>query len=567
MSQSPTAVVLPRSPPPPPYIAMSDARLYSPAQPPPRRAPPHIEPTDPVASSSSTPSSEHFSSSTLATTPSTLPHGHAQRTWRQTPNVPEHMQRRHHLSTISPITGQHEDRNRWLSEDEGTGPSSTAQTVNRRRRRNDHRDAHDRLPGVHSTAIIDRPKPPDRDKIVQSRLPRPARVLSPEPPRVPSQPSASASTPVSGGIGGDPPRILDIVRPPSNVAQVFSTASTGGEQPQIDPHRAPTQTSSSGPAAMRSQFGPPRGDRSVKDNPSGSDSEGSEGDRETSIRRDLLQRLRRILSWYVVAVKANADWLRSVLCPSVHGVQPPLHHPITLPCGHTLSADHIPIPIPAPLDLPPGTPAHDVYAAQQKHHEQRLSLWASVMCPMPGCKRYSPNAAISGVGRVVRDMSYFDIDPVETARLPARAERGENLPSGVMYYPPAQPAPPAYSIDPPVTVTGSPLLDVNVDKIIHLIQRELDILDGKESHPAPADVVDVAETSEQSDATPSSPSSSIEPKRRRHFLGLGGSAVLELTFDRELMGLLECDVCALLLYEPVTTPCQHVSESYELSSI
>lgn len=30
-------------------------------------------------------------------------------------------------------------------------------------------------------------------------------------------------------------------------------------------------------------------------------------------------------------------------------------------------------------------------------------------------------------------------------------------------------------------------------------------------------------------------------------------------FEKELMGIVECDVCALLLYEPVTTPCQHVS--------
>jgi hypothetical protein len=30
--------------------------------------------------------------------------------------------------------------------------------------------------------------------------------------------------------------------------------------------------------------------------------------------------------------------------------------------------------------------------------------------------------------------------------------------------------------------------------------------------------------------------------------------------EKELLGLLECDVCSMLLYEPVTTPCQHVSK-------
>ncbi|EIW70926.1 hypothetical protein TREMEDRAFT_21645, partial [Tremella mesenterica DSM 1558] len=28
-------------------------------------------------------------------------------------------------------------------------------------------------------------------------------------------------------------------------------------------------------------------------------------------------------------------------------------------------------------------------------------------------------------------------------------------------------------------------------------------------------------------------------------------------FSKDLMGMLECDVCAMLLYDPVTTPCQH----------
>ncbi|RXK38932.1 hypothetical protein M231_03777 [Tremella mesenterica] len=31
----------------------------------------------------------------------------------------------------------------------------------------------------------------------------------------------------------------------------------------------------------------------------------------------------------------------------------------------------------------------------------------------------------------------------------------------------------------------------------------------------------------------------------------------EWKFSKELMGILECDVCAMLLYDPVTTPCQH----------
>jgi hypothetical protein len=42
-------------------------------------------------------------------------------------------------------------------------------------------------------------------------------------------------------------------------------------------------------------------------------------------------------------------------------------------------------------------------------------------------------------------------------------------------------------------------------------------------------------------------------------VGTGSASPYDWPFQQDLMTTLECDVCAILLYDPVTTPCQHVS--------
>lgn len=301
----------------------------------------------------------------------------------------------------------------------------------------------------------------------------------------------------------------------------------------------------------------------------------------------------------------------SAFCPSTSGSAPLLHRPITLPCGHTLSADHVSIPAPQKITFDPNLPAHEVYALQQRQHAQRLSLWASVMCPIPSCKRYSPSAATAPLNPSSSD---GDDDSIDLSQRPVSsgAQRGEMLASGVTYYPPPPPPSNDYSGSQPNVVLepGSPLLDISVEKIIGIVQREMARLEhdaelststtttalrNVELHDREDIVVDVRElqgnhqegeadggvSPAASDDSASSAALGRAPsKRRRNRLdqnhdqdqqqpshshsqvpggtyrrqGQGG-------FEKDMLAILECDVCACLLHEPVTTPCQHVSPS------
>jgi hypothetical protein len=141
------------------------------------------------------------------------------------------------------------------------------------------------------------------------------------------------------------------------------------------------------------------------------------------------------------------------------------------------------------------------------------------------------------------------------------------LASGVTYYPPPLPAPPAYTPD--QSDGPSPLLDITVDKIIGLIRRE------KESRAsAEAETTDVDEDEDEvnhqraqsanlSTGPPSPLARRVSKRRRntiRHSPSSRSSSPDEWPFKKELASVLDCDVCAMMLYDPVTTPCQHVSQ-------
>lgn len=270
-----------------------------------------------------------------------------------------------------------------------------------------------------------------------------------------------------------------------------------------------------------------------------------------------------------------------------------------------MSSEHLYIPSPAPIPLGVQLP-HELYAAQQRQHQQRLNLWAGIMCPIPSCKRYSPHA---GTSQVVDPQTHQAVAPIpgtSAAGTTATMLRGEVLSSGVTYYPPTPIAPPAYSAEPPVTETGSPLLDVTVDKVMSLVLRELDTADEEDEREHEREYEDGDEEEGQGGSRSLSeygPSTQIggdtdsegddeddhlphtclsqdlsllgsvsiagtrnRSQRRRNVFRRGPQrrfphhpiTPIPLPFEKELMGLLECDVCSMLLYEPVTTPCQHV---------
>ncbi|WVQ99150.1 hypothetical protein IAU59_006282 [Kwoniella sp. CBS 9459] len=552
--------------------------------------------------------------STAPTTPSASTPIPAQRTWRPTANVPRHVHQRHRR-----VGSGVEDGNRWLSEDEGLGSEAIGVPATRRRRRrstieqdrdgpNDDGDGGGpssvvgRSGGsgggkIRSTGdainVINRAKSPSTSPLVR---PRPSRARSFE---VPSSTSESLSVPAlnhetrqtrSSGIGSNPPRIDQLVPPPSardarvglgiTTSSAESSRTSASSVRQADPTILPS-TVGNVPDFARGRGGDGIGGIHLPIS--------NIGDIETAAmrrakRRQLVEKLQKILG--------------CALCPPVDGAAPPLHHPITLPCGHTLSASHISIPTPVPLQFTNEAP-HEIHAAQQRQHQQRLALWSGVMCPIPTCKRYSPNANVSG------PLAYVGVDDVESesvSRAPmvsSGSHRPGTLASGVSYYPPPQAlAPPAYSPEAPVNENGSPLLDICVDKIMNLVQRETEREDIDENERIRGDDTDVSDSSDDEEEirpavlhtsltqdfthlTSSSSSSrsllghgggsGIElsrtgSKRRRHQHRSAGRPratleqnrnVVEWPFEKELMGTLECDVCAMLLYEPVTTPCQH----------
>ncbi|WWD17561.1 hypothetical protein CI109_102002 [Kwoniella shandongensis] len=539
--------------------------------------------------------------STAPTSPQQSVAGGGERIWRRTANVPHNFRRNRRNSQ------PHEDEhNRWLSEDEGLGSAGSSvrprrslrRTANRSTDRDDRGNGGggggDAGPTTRSTRANPRDKVLTHDDaiagIAEAKMPSHSPTGRPHPVRTrsyePTPSSSRSNLPVvpvdvtQQTLGTYPPDIAQLVPPPRSATETYvglgiRTTGAGPIHPIASGN--PVTDEAAAPPAFGSipDFARGRGGDGIGgfDMPMAGGSEDvNEAMTRSEGQRALVEKLRRILA--------------CALCPPTDGVTPALHHPVTLPCGHTISSSHISIPAPPPLQFTHEAP-HEIYAAQQRQHQQRLNLWAAVMCPIPTCKRYSPSVGSSAVLSDIADLS------AEGGFISSGAQRGEMLASGVTYYPPP-PQPPAYSSDPPPTDGGSPLLDISVEKVLRLVQREMMRVDESDQ--------DIGRGGNESDATEESdeeeevrPSGSqgdlardfshlASPSVRTSRLNaeLGDSAMIRTSskrrrhdhrsaqrmrptmnqvedwpFEKELGGMLECDVCALLLYEPVTTPCQH----------
>ncbi|KAK4683658.1 hypothetical protein P7C73_g6576, partial [Tremellales sp. Uapishka_1] len=555
-----------------------------------RRSPPPPSTTSSRPSSSRVSSSDTSAASRPAVDPSTAPTSPslqptAARTWRPTLHVPR-MNRQRRTRFGSEERSDSQERSRWLSEDEGIGGSTSTP---RRRRLSGMDDSTDRGgPGPSSLERSTRPK----QRTFSTSRPLPRRVQSSEtvPPIRPSPPPSSLQQP----IGTQPPRIEDLVPPPPPA--VLGLGFTSLLDP--NPFAGAGSTASTPPIPVLSSAGIERMDPSLGQVPdyarghggdgiggvnmaSGSEIEDMEGvAQRQKTQKELVAKLRRILG--------------CALCPETGGSSPPLHHPITLPCGHTLSSSHVSIPAPPPLQITSDLP-HQIFAAQQRQHQQRLNLWAGVMCPIPTCKRYSADAAVPGT--LLHPSPDMASDPIAVS---SGALRSELLASGVVYYPPA---PERQTHTPPESAsdTSSPLLDISVDKILHIVLTESDRLEFPPSRRPTRTVTSEDETTDEEESshgpsashtglsrdladlgsgddrppgpsrlqpsslssTPPSRSSSKRPRQdhrpeltSRPRPAAAGPAE-EWAFEKELLSVVECDVCAMLLYEPVTTPCQH----------
>ncbi|WVR07304.1 hypothetical protein IAU60_004345 [Kwoniella sp. DSM 27419] len=490
------------------------------------------------------------------------------RSWRPTPNVPAQLHRRHRR-----MGSNDDDGNRWLSEDEGAAGSHKVRRrgslggagsgSTSRRDRNPHDRAGDAGPSTlanrargqkvttteEAAAVVSQAKAE-----ASSSRPRPVRARSFEPRQAAARSTVEpADEQVTQGVAL--PTIEQLVPPPVSDAPIgLGIRSSGAQAPPYQ----------SIPDFASGRGGDGIGGVSL---PAGApgiiDTIASRRER----RKSLVEKLRRILG--------------CALCPPVDGHLPTLHHPITLPCGHTLSSSHISIPAPPPLRITNEAP-HEVFAAQQRQQLQRLALWTGVLCPIPSCKRYSPNASVSGILA----------DPAVVAGVDGRGDDEDAPPrspiaSTVAYYPPASSAaPPAYTTDDRYGPNGSPLLDICIDKILALVHRELDSEDvdelemmrGEETDISSSDDDEPRQSSSQLSRAMSRPGSSgsslgsavgmarTSSKRRRArgavrrprpTFGGPRTASPEWPFEKDLGATLECDVCAMLLYEPVTTPCQH----------
>lgn len=310
-------------------------------------------PSSSSASSSSSMSRRPSDASTAPTTPqlgsgAVIAGG---RVWRPTTHVPGHIHRRHRQNGLVDEPTESDEQHRWLSEDEGTGgggggPSRLAGTRRRREHRSSdprsHQDHDDDGGGGYGsagpTAASASRVRPDRPTTGRTHRIKPDRIESsfdtvtlssanadnkstkrPIIRRAVSMehPQSSPSRSTLGNVGAEPPRIQDLVPPPTSPVAVargmgsgsggatFTTHVAEGPPPSNQlPQAQPEYTRpDSVVSSVIPDFAPGRGGDGIggADRPSGSDKDGENSRAALQARierqKETLGKLRRILGW------------------------------------------------------------------------------------------------------------------------------------------------------------------------------------------------------------------------------------------------------------------------------
>ncbi len=280
-----------------------------------------------------------------------------------------------------------------------------------------------------------------------------------------------------------------------------------------------------------------------------------------------------------------------------------LQQPVTLYCGHTVSFSHIHLPRFNPPDLAALPPA-EVEHAMAEFQNRKLAAWRTVGCPVSTCHmhwRHGSGSGVSSLPMPQEGVAFFP--PSSYNHSSERVEAGEDVIGGgqildvsvekvlesVMREQVMQVAEDrrkaisSHHVEEPEAITdedsGSSADDeAEVEAYRDDPEEDTMMVDGTvisgplQLQPHFARTLSgssVIRTSSKRRRTKSfhRKSDAIRPPHKRgaytdvDISGVESALPMgrkqTLGFDKELANIVECDVCTQLLYEPVTTPCQH----------
>jgi hypothetical protein len=229
--------------------------------------------------------------------------------------------------------------------------------------------------------------------------------------------------------------------------------------------------------------------------------------------------------------------------------------------------------------------AHGIMAAYQA---RKLHLWSKVPCPLPGCKRFLPQHPERDMGErcpetieipVIKEKGMMDVNVAKVLALVQKQMAEDEAEEDRAWITVSRTISRETDVG---TETDEAAEDADVedeetfakvDKPRRTLKaapgRDLALRALAEGERSPKLVR--TSSKRRRNTAQSSDQSSPPMKRTNHLPDeyaedendqqrpILGRRKPSVSFEKELTAVLECDVCAQLLYEPVTTHCQHVS--------